>query len=718
MKEEVQKVGKEEELIAKIRHYYPNDSKTLEHAYFFAKEAHSSQKRESGEPYIMHPMGVADILIDLGMDIATICAAFLHDVLEDTPVNEEKLKQEFGAETCELVKGVTKLDKIVFKSKEEEQAENFRKMFFAMAKDIRVILIKLADRLHNMRTISPLSEERQKAMAKETLEIYAPLAGRLGLSYIKCELEDLCLKVMHREVYEELVKEVNLKRAERQEMVNKIIKQLVEILNELNIPGEVSGRPKHFYSIYRKMTTQHKTFEQIYDLTAVRVIVNTVSDCYEVLGKIHTYWKPVPGRFKDYIAVPKPNNYQSLHTTVMTNYGSPFEIQIRTFEMHKVAEYGVAAHWKYKENRSSASDLDIKIGWLREVMDMQGELGSSKEFLESVKFDLYSGQVFIFTPKGDVVILPEGSNPIDFAYNVHTDIGNKCVSAKINGKIVPLTTPLKTGDYVEIITSSNSKGPSRDWLKYVKTSAAKAKIRSFFKKQMKEENIKLGKDILENDLKRRGYTMAQLFKPAWLDSVMSKLSLTSLEDMYAAIGYGGINSAQVLVKLIDFYKKEQYSKTREIKTHEKVHEVNHGVIVHGQTDVFVRMAKCCTPVPGDSIIGFISRGRGIVVHRNNCPNVSSMEKERLIKVEWAKAETKFFANVQIIANDHSGLLAKVSNVFAEQKLSIGSVNAKISKAGKAVMNLSVKVEKTSDLENLFTKLRQLEEVDEVRRITN
>ncbi|HEY8443767.1 MAG TPA: bifunctional (p)ppGpp synthetase/guanosine-3',5'-bis(diphosphate) 3'-pyrophosphohydrolase [Clostridia bacterium] len=701
-----------------MRHYYPAESKTLEQALDFAWQAHEGQKRESGEPYITHPMGVADILIDLGMDIATICAALLHDVLEDTSITEENLKKDFGSEICELVKGVTKLDKIVFKSKEEEQAENFRKMFFAMAKDIRVILIKLADRLHNMRTISALPFERQQAIAKETLEIYAPLAGRLGLSYIKCELEDLCLKVMHREVYEELVKEVSLKRAERQEMVNKIIKQLVEILNELNIEGEVSGRPKHFYSIYRKMVTQHKTFEQIYDLTAVRVIVKTVSDCYEVLGKIHTYWKPVPGRFKDYIAVPKPNNYQSLHTTVMTNYGSPFEIQIRTYEMHKIAEYGVAAHWKYKENRGKSNDFDLKIAWLREVMDMQSELGSSKEFLESLKVDLYSGQVFVFTPKGDVVILPEGSTPIDFAYNVHTDIGNKCVSAKINGKIVPLNTPLQTGDYVEIITSANSKGPSRDWLKIVKTSAAKAKIRSFFKKQMKEENIKLGKEIIENELKRRGYTAAQLFKQPWLDAVMQKLSLTSLEDMYAAVGYGGISSSQVIVKLIDFYKKEQITQAREFKVHTDVGEHHEAVTVKGQKDLLVRMAKCCTPVPGDKIIGFISRGRGIVVHRDTCPNVKSMEQERLIEVEWTNGESKFLANVQIIANDHAGLLAKVSNVFAEQKLSIGAINARISKAGKAIMNVTVRVEKISDLDLLFAKLKQLEEVNEVRRITN
>ncbi|NLC16792.1 MAG: bifunctional (p)ppGpp synthetase/guanosine-3',5'-bis(diphosphate) 3'-pyrophosphohydrolase [Clostridiales bacterium] len=715
---ETQKASAKEEIISKIRHYYPGDSKLLEHALSFAEEAHKGQKRESGEPFFTHPIGVADILIDLGMDVATICAALLHDILEDTAVTEEQLKKNFGEEVCELVKGVTKLDKIVFKSKEEEQAENFRKMFFAMAKDVRVILIKLADRLHNLRTITPLPFDRQNAIAKETLEIYAPLASRLGLSYIKCELEDLSLKVTQREVYEELVKEVSLRRAERQEMVNKIIKQLVEILNELNIAGEVSGRPKHFYSIYRKMKTQNKTFDQIYDLTALRVIVNTVSDCYEVLGKIHSYWKPVPGRFKDYIAVPKPNNYQSLHTTVMTNYGSPFEIQIRTFEMHKIAEYGVAAHWKYKENRGDSNDLDKKISWLREVMDMQSELGSSKEFLESVKVDLYSGQVFVFTPKSDVIILPEGSTPIDFAYNVHTDIGNRCVSAKVNGKIVPLTTHLQTGDIVEIITSANSKGPSRDWLKIVKTSAAKAKIRSFFKKQMKEENIKLGKDILENELKRRGFAATQLFKAPWLESVMQRLSLTSIDDMYAAIGYGGITSSQVIVKLIDFYKKEQITRSREFKVSPDTMDAKDAVVVRGQKDLLVRMAKCCTPVPGDKIIGFISRGRGIVVHRDSCPNIKAMEQERLIEVDWAQAESKFNANVQIIATDHEGLLAKVSNVFAEQKLSIGALNARISKAGKAIMNVTVRVQKISDLDVLFNKLKQLEEVNEVRRITN
>lgn len=710
----------EAEILDRISKQYPNDKEVLERAYFYAKDAHKDQKRDSGEPYIVHPINVAKILMDLNMDVNTICAAFLHDAVEDTNVTSTDICNLFGKEICELVDGVTKLDKIVFKSKEEEQAENFRKMFFAMAKDIRIILIKLADRLHNMRTISVLSPERQKAIATETVEIYAPIASRLGLSYIKCELEDLGLKVLHPEVYEILVKEVNLKRAERQELVNKIIKQLVDMLSELNIPFEVSGRPKHFYSIYRKMSTQNKTFDQIYDLTAVRVIVGNVSDCYEVLGKIHTYWKPVPGRFKDYIAVPKPNNYQSLHTTVMTNYGMPFEIQIRTFSMHKVAEYGVAAHWKYKENRTEDDDLDLKVKWLREMLEVQGELGTSKEFLDSVKLDLYSGQVFVFTPKGDVVSLSEGSTPLDFAYNVHTEIGNKCVAAKVNNKLVPLSTPLKTGDYVEIITSPNSKGPSRDWLKYVKTATAKAKIRSFFKKQMKEENIKLGKDMVETELKRRGYTVQQLFQPKWLEEVMQRLSLTSLDDMYAAIGYGGISMAQVLIKLIDFYKKEQLTQTKDghIKSVQKIKEVQDGVRIKGHTDLLVRMAKCCTPVPGDSIIGFISRGRGVVIHRSNCPNIKGMEPERLIEVEWANAQTKFSANIQILATNSTGLLAKVSSVFLELKLSITGVNARVNKTGKAIINISVIVNQTKELDILFKRIQELEEVESVHRLNN
>lgn len=709
-----------DKFVKKIKAHYPKDCPgILSDAFDFAEKAHSGQNRDSGEPYFTHPVGVADILIDLGLDTATICAALLHDVVEDTAVTEEMITEKFGAEIAELVRGVTKLDKITFTSKEEEQAENFRKMFFAMAKDTRVILIKLADRLHNMRTIGALSQARQNAMAKETIEIYAPLASRLGLSYLKCDLEDLALKVMHREDYEKLVNDVNLKRAERQELVNKITSQLVAMLNELNIKGEVSGRPKHFYSIYRKMTSKNKTFEQIYDLTAVRVVVESVSDCYEVLGRIHTFWKPVPGRFKDYIAMPKPNNYQSLHTTVMTNYGMPFEIQIRTFEMHRVAEYGIAAHWKYKENRTKSDGYDEKLGWLKEAVAMQGDLDNSKEFLESMKTDLYGGEVFIFTPKGDVVSLPEGSTPIDFAYSVHTDIGHKCVSAKINGRIVPLTSKLSTGDFVEIITGSSAKGPSRDWLKYIKTTGAKAKIKSYFKKQMKEENIKLGKDMLEAEAKRKGIALSQLMQPKWLDIVMQRMSLSSVDDMYAAVGYGGITTGQVLLKLIDMYKKEQAAVSREFKTiNRKSTDIKDGIVIKGHTDLFVRVAKCCSPVPGDNIIGFISRGRGIVAHRTTCPNVKGMETERLIEASWALSQSMFGANIQIIGNNSPGFLAQVTAVISERKMSIESMSARLGKQGEAIVNLSVTVTKIEDLDSLMTKLEQLPIVHEVRRITS
>ena len=470
--------------------YNDKQIEMLDNAVDFAVKMHEGQSRASGEPYITHPIAVAGLLLDIGLDSPTIAAALLHDCIEDTPATSEEITAKFGSEVCMLVTSVTKLEKIVFKSKEEEQAENFRRMFFAMAKDIRVILIKLADRLHNMRTIDALSHERQVAIAKETLDIYAPLASRLGLSFYKCELDDLCLKTLHPEAYDKLVKDVSLKRAERQDLVNHICETLRKTLKELEINGQVSGRPKHFYSIYKKMVGQNKTFDQIYDLTAVRVIVESVRDCYEVLGVIHTMWKPIPGRFKDYIAVPKPNNYQSLHTTVMTNYGAPFEIQIRTYEMHKIAEYGIAAHWKYKENRVVDSDLDEKLEWLRGVMENEkDQTADPEEFYESLKLDLYSGQVFVFTPRGDVIALPEGSTPIDFAYTVHSEVGNKCVGAKVNNKIVPLETKLQTGDYVDIITSPNAKGPSRDWLRFIKTSTAKSKIRAFFKHAMKEENV-------------------------------------------------------------------------------------------------------------------------------------------------------------------------------------------------------------------------------------
>lgn len=696
--------------------FNPQQVELLNRALDYATKMHANQFRESGEPYITHPIAVASILFDLGLDCSTLAAALLHDCVEDTAATDEEIRKLFGDEIAELVAGVTKLDKIKFKSKEEEQAENFRRMFFAMAKDIRVIIIKLADRLHNMRTISSLSAERQHAMAQETLEIFAPLASRLGLSYLKCELEDLCLKVLEPAIYESLVSEVALKRAERQELVSRICSQLTSLLEELNIKGEVSGRPKHFYSIYKKMKNNNRTFDQIYDLTAVRVIVENVKDCYEVLGMIHTMWKPIPGRFKDYIAVPKPNNYQSLHTTVMTTFGMPFEIQIRTYEMHKIAEYGIAAHWKYKENRGAANELDEKLEWLRGVMDVQSENSSPQEFYESLKFDLYSGQVFVFTPKGDVVTLAEGATPVDFAYNVHSAIGNKCIGAKINGKIVPLETKLNTGDYVEIITSSAAKGPSRDWLRFVKTSQAKSKIKAFFKKELKEENIRKGKDMLEKEAKIRGYVLGNLMLPKWLDIIMQRYSISSVDDLYASVGYGGFTVNQILSKLIDFYKKEERARVP-AKTTGAVRSMSSGsVIVKGHDDLLVRISKCCNPVPGDDIVGFISRGRGVAIHRKNCPNLKNIEDYRLIEAHWANDNPAPFAvAMQIEARNANGLLAKVTMLISEMKLTITNMNARVDKAGNAIINLSVTVNNISEFDTIVNKIQSIPDVEKVFR---
>ena len=688
----------------------------LNKAWDYATKMHANQFRDSGEPYITHPIAVCGILFDLGLDCSTLAAALLHDCVEDTPATNEEIIALFGDEVAELVAGVTKLDKIAFRSKEEEQAENFRRMFFAMAKDIRVIIIKLADRLHNMRTISSISPERQHAMASETLEIFAPLASRLGLSYLKCELEDLCLKVLEPEVYDQLAKEITLKRAERQELVNQICARLTSLLDELKIKGEVSGRPKHFYSIYKKMKNNNRTFDQIYDLTAVRVIVENVKDCYEVLGMIHTLWKPIPGRFKDYIAVPKPNNYQSLHTTVMTTYGMPFEIQIRTYEMHKIAEYGIAAHWKYKEKRGEANELDEKLQWLRGVMDVQSENSTPQEFYESLKFDLYSGQVFVFTPKGDVVTLPEGSNPIDFAYNVHTAIGNKCVGAKINNKMVPLETKLNTGDYVEIITSPTSKGPSRDWLRFVKTSQAKAKIKAFFKKELKEENIRRGHDMLEKEAKIRGYVLGNLMVPKWLDVIMQRYSIASVDDLYASVGYGGFTVNQILSKLIDFYKKEERAKApaKVSQSHNRL--ATNGVVVKGHDDLLVRISKCCNPVPGDDIVGFISRGRGVAIHRKDCPNLKNVESFRLIEAHWSnEGGTPFSVAMQIEAKDNSSLLASVTMTISEMKLAISNLNARVDKNGNAIINLSVVVDNIDQFDTLVKKIGAIPEVVKVFR---
>ena len=608
-----------DEILKSIAKYPVSEQEVLSKAFYYAKKAHEGQKRASGEEYFTHPVAVAQILIDLGMDYHSVAASFLHDVIEDTPVSEGDIKEEFGEEILELVVGVTKLDKIEFKSQEEEQAENFKKIFVSMAKDIRVIIIKLADRLHNMRSLNFLSHERQLRMARETLDIYAPLAGRLGISQIKCELEDLCLKYLDPDAYEFLSVNINSEISERQEFVNYAVNEIKKILAESEIEGEVFGRTKHFYSIYKKMKRQNKTLDQIYDLTAVRIIVDTIDQCYELLGKIHKQWKPIPGRIKDYIAMPKENMYQSLHTTVVTDIGKIFEIQIRTKEMNRTAEYGIAAHWKYKENKENTDAFDKRLSWIREVMEWQGGLNNSTEFLESLKGDVYNSEVLVFTPKGEVISLVKDATPIDYAYRIHTEVGNKCVGAKVNGKMVPLNTTLHVGDVVEIITSKLSKGPSWDWLRIAKSSGAKAKIKAFYKKAMQVDNEKLGRSMLEAEAKNRGYVFGELLNPVSFERVSGRLSVSTPEEMYAAVGCGAIGVNQVLLKLIDFYKKElpKPEKIAESKV-KKASENVGGVKIKGMDGLLVRFAGCCNPVPGDEIVGFVSRGRGVTVHRKDC----------------------------------------------------------------------------------------------------
>ena len=695
--------------------YAPEAEAVIRKAYDYARAAHGGQKRASGEEYFTHPCAVAKILVDLGMDESTVAAAFLHDVIEDTPVTEADIKREFGEEILELVLGVTKLERIEFKSHEEEQAENFRKIFVAMAKDIRVIIIKLADRLHNMRSLNYLSKERQQRMARETLDIFAPLAGRLGISQIKCELEDLCLKYLEPEIYEYLAENIHSKLDERRKFVDEVVAEIEEMLAESHIHGEVFGRPKHFYSIYKKMKNQNKSLEQVYDLTAVRVVVDTVDDCYDVFGKIHKRWKPVPGRIKDYIATPKPNMYQSLHTTVVTNFGQTFEIQIRTYEMHRTAEYGIAAHWKYKEKKADASKFDERLSWIREVMEWQGGIKDSKEFLQSLKGDIYNSEVLVFTPKGDVISLPKDATPIDFAYHIHSAIGNKCVGAKVNSKMVPLTTPLQVGDVVEVLTNANAKGPSWDWLKIVKSPGAKAKIRQFFKKEMKEENIKLGKSMLEADAKRRGFALGEILTSESFERIAPRLSFTSQDEMFASVGYGAVSTGQVLCKLIDFYRKETPKiEPRQLET--KKESVD-GVVVKGVSGLLVRFAGCCNPVPGDPIVGFVSRGRGVSIHRADCPNMHSVEKERLLPAEWTgeKAAGSYLASIRIHARDNSGVLEAVGAIVSGLNLDITSVNGRVDKNKVAIIELTVRLAKRQDLDNLVARLRSDPRVIDVFR---
>lgn len=711
-----------ESTLEKIQQLYnPEDREMLIRAYEYAKQAHANQKRASGEPYFIHPCAVAEILMGLGLDAATIAAALLHDVIEDTDATAEDIKREFGDEVLGLVNSVTKLEKIVFKSKEDENAENFRKIFVAMAKDVRVIIIKLADRLHNMRSLNFLSYERQQRMAKETLDIYTPLAGRLGISQIKCELEDLCLKYLDPEAYEYLVYNIRQKVSERQEFVNNIVAEIKDLMKSEGVEGEVFGRPKHFYSIYKKMKNKGKTLDQIYDLTAVRVIVKTIGECYTVLGRIHVRWSPIPGRIKDYIATPKPNKYQSLHTTVMTKYGQPFEIQIRTEEMHRVAEFGIAAHWKYKEGRTEeeTTDVESRLTWLREVMEWQGDLKDSKEFINALKTELYSHELLVFTPRGKVISLPPEATPIDFAYAIHSEVGNHCTGARVNSKIVPLNTTLEVGDVVEIITSPNSKGPSRDWLKFIKSSSAKAKIRQFFKNELKEENIRVGQIKLEEEAKKKGFTLSTLLTEESFQRISERFSFNEQEEMFAAVGYGSISVNQILFKLIDFYRKETPAAFEVHST--GAGKSTGGVLVNGQAGMLLRFAGCCSPVPGDEIVGYTSRGRGVVIHRTDCPNMKGVEAGRLLPASWqiaAGAKARFNANISIRAADQGGALSVLSQVVSDMKLSITAVNGRIDKNHDAILEASVSLSDISEVDLLIKKMKADKRIYDVHRITS
>lgn len=707
------------ELLEKIKkNYTEKDCEVLMSAYNYAEEMHSGQKRASGEPYFTHPCAVAEILVDLGLDAPTVAAAFLHDVIEDTAATEDDISRRFGKEIQTLVDGVTKLDKIKYQTHEEEDAENFRKIFVAMANDVRVIIIKLADRLHNMRSLNFLSNERQQRIAKETLEIFTPLAGRLGISQIKCELEDLCLKYLEPEAYEFLVKNIHQELIERQNFVQFVVDQIKEMLKDSDIKGEVIGRPKHFYSIYRKMKKHNKPLEQIYDLTAVRVIVNSKEDCYNVMGKIHDRWKPVPGRIKDYIAMPKVNGYQSLHTTVVTNFGQFFEIQIRTNEMHRMAEYGIAAHWKYKENKTSENNFDSRLSWIRDVMDWQGSLNGSKEFVDSLKNDLYDKELLVFTPHGKVISLPLEATPVDFAYAIHSEVGNKCVGAKVNGKMVALNSQLSTGDIVEILTQSSSRGPSWDWLKFVKSSSAKGKIRQFFKREMKEENVKTGRAMLEAEAKRKGYNLNDILTESSFKKLSNKLVFSSIDEMMASVGYGAVGVNQVIFKLIDYYKKEMPKPAGAVDT-SKIKTPSGSVTVEGMSGLLVRFAHCCDPVPGDDIVGFVSHGRGVIVHRVDCPNLKDLDENRLQPASWTgNLDAEFIAGLKVVADNAEGVMAFISSELAIMRLSLTQINGRVNKDKLAEIDLKILFNKRSDIDLLINRLKKDKRVIDVYRTAN
>ena len=713
------------------KHNRKSNIKLILKAYNYAVEHHGNQLRKSGEPYIIHPLQVSYILANIGLDDATICAALLHDLVEDTSVTHEDIAKEFSEEIAEIVEGVTKLGKLQYTTKQEQQVEGYRKMFLAMGKDIRVILIKLADRLHNMRTLKYLARDRQIAISQETMDLYAPLANRLGMYSLKWELEDLAFKYLYPDEYREIVEGLDKKRDERLKFIEEIMEEIKTHLKKQHIDAEVTGRAKHLYSIYRKMKRDNKTLDQIYDLFATRIIVNSVKDCYAALGIVHELYNPMPGRFKDYISVPKTNMYQSLHTTLIGPNGTPFEVQIRTWDMHRIAEFGIAAHWAYKEaNKNTKSNVtvkDDKLAWLRESLEWQKEMQDPEEFLNTLKTELFEDEVYVFTPKGDIKVLPKGSTPIDFAYVIHEQIGNRMVGCKINSKMMPIITKLKNGDIVDIITSDTQKGPSRDWLKFIKSSQAKNKIQQWFKREQREENIIKGKEILEKEIKRIGINYTDLYKQEYINVALNRYKYNSNEDMYSAIGFGAISPSKIISRMLVEYRKEH----KELDLEEKIEELakiskrnskkkpNNGVIVKGIENCLVKLSKCCNPVPGDEIIGYITKGRGVSVHRKDCVNVKELleEENRIIDVEWYNEEKNsvYTVEIEIFANDRNGLLADIIKEINSMKTKIIAVNCRANKEKIAITELTVEVQNIEELNKVLKALRKVDSVYEVKR---
>ena len=703
------------------------DTKLIMKAYEYAKTLHGDQLRKSGEPYIIHPVQVAYILATLEMDEATICAALLHDVVEDTSSTKEDLAREFSTEIAEMVDGVTKLGKLSYTTVEEQQVENYRKMFLAMGKDIRVILIKLADRLHNMRTLKYLTRDRQIANATETMNLYAPLANRLGVYSLKWELEDLSFKYLYPEEYRELVEGIDKKREERLKFIDLIMDQIKVELKKQKIEAEITGRAKHLYSIYRKMKRDNLTLDQVYDLFALRIIVNSVKDCYAALGVVHELYSPMPGRFKDYIAVPKPNLYQSLHTTLIGPKGTPFEVQIRTWDMHRIAEFGIAAHWAYKETsfakgkKANVKVEDDKLAWIRETLEWQKDMQDPEEFMQTLKKELFEDEVYVFTPKGAIKVLPKGSTPIDFAYQIHAEIGHHMVGCKINSKMMPIITKLNNGDIVEIITSEQSKGPSRDWLKFVKSSGAKNKISSWFKKNLREENIVKGKDLVDKELKKIGMKYENLFKNEYIEAALNRYKFNTIDDMYASVGFGSISSGKVIARMLEEYRKEHheenFEKTLQELSQEKIRKEKpsqNGVVVKGIDNCLVKLSKCCNPVPGDEIVGYITKGRGVSVHRADCVNMKSLlaEGNRMIDVYWYNNDkTTYNVDIEIFANDRAGLLAEISNT----KCKLMAVTSRATKEKIAITEITVEVGNVDELNKVLKAIRKVDSVYEVKR---